>query len=188
MVGQHPVPGVGGRGEAELFLPGDQIADIGIIGSAGVIPEYEVHVAGHIVNVVDTQGIIAVQGSVHVGVHVGLVTLCLQVIVHSVEMLVVILSGKILLEQVGIVAHFVAAYMDGLAFGEDFRQLVQHIEDHLLGFRFSHIHGGAGSAVGIIVLLEHIGVEGFQLGVLIPVADGVEDGDDCNIIVFCVFN
>jgi hypothetical protein len=103
-------------------------------------------------------------------------------------MLVKILAGQILLEQVGIVAHFIAAYMDGAGRAEYIREFVQHIIDHLLGFGFSHIHGGTGQAVGIVVLLDHVGIEELKLRVLVPVADGVEDGDEGDVIVLGIFN
>ena len=54
MLWQESVPGIGSRGQTELLFPIDQIADVGIVCSAGIIPEYEVHVIGHIVNIIDS--------------------------------------------------------------------------------------------------------------------------------------
>ena len=88
----------------------------------------------------------------------------------------------------GIVADFVAAYVNGLGFGKYFRQFIQHIIDHLLGFGLSYVDRGTGSALGVIVLFDHIGIEVFQFRVLVPVADGIEDGDDLDVIILCVFD
>ena len=106
----------------------------------------------------------------------------------SVEVLAVIFRGQVFLEQVGIISDLVSAHVDGPGAAEDVGQLVEHIMDHLPGLRLPDIHRGAGGPVGVVILPDHIGIEVFQLRVFIPVAHGIENGDDLDIVVLRVFD
>ena len=75
--------------------------------------------------------------------------------------------------------------MDSL-FSKNIHQLIQHVIYHTLGFRFPDIHGTGRISVFSTVPLHHIWIKIFQLCIFVPVAHGVENRNDVDIVVLSI--